>query len=64
MPERFAQESLGHGAKAVHRAYSKKAQINLPSLEEYERRAIREKTIIQGAFATPPTTTPANATMP
>jgi integrase len=63
MPERFAQESLGHGSKAVHRAYPKKAQVNLPSLEEYERRAIREKTIIQGAFGTPPTTTPANTTM-
>lgn len=50
MPERFAQESLGHGSKAVHRAYSKKAQVTLPSLEEYERRAIREKTIIQAQF--------------
>jgi integrase len=50
MPERFAQESLGHGSKAVHRAYAKKAQVNLPSLEEYERRAVREKTIIQGQF--------------
>jgi integrase len=54
MPERFAQESLGHGSKAVHRAYSKKAQVNLPSLEEYERRAMREKTIIQGHFEPTP----------
>jgi hypothetical protein len=50
MPERFAQESLGHGSKAVNRAYSKKAQVNLPSLEEYERRAIRERTIIRVQF--------------
>ena len=36
-PERFAQESLGHNSKAVHRAYARKAQVLLPSLEEYER---------------------------
>jgi integrase len=36
-PERFAQEALGHQSKAVHRAYSKKAQVILPSLEDYER---------------------------
>jgi integrase len=33
-PERFAQEALGHGSKAVARAYAKKAQVKLPSLEE------------------------------
>jgi integrase len=38
-PERFAQEALGHGSKAVHRAYSKNAQVELPSLAEYERNA-------------------------
>jgi integrase len=38
MPERFAQEALGHNSKAVHRAYAKKAQMRIPSLEEYERR--------------------------
>jgi len=36
-PERFAQEALGHNSKAVHRAYAKKAQVTVPSLEEYER---------------------------
>ncbi len=36
-PERFAQEALGHNSKAVHRAYAKKAQMKIPSLEEYER---------------------------
>ncbi len=35
MPERFAMEMLGHNSKAVHRAYSKGARVNLPSLEEY-----------------------------
>jgi integrase len=39
MPERFAQAALGHGSKAVHRAYAKKAFIIVPSLEDYERRA-------------------------
>jgi len=36
-PERFAQEALGHGSKAVARAYAKKAKVLVPSLEEYER---------------------------
>ncbi len=36
-PERFAQEALGHNSKAVHRAYAKKAQMKLPSLEDYEK---------------------------
>lgn len=35
-PERFAQVALGHNSKAVHRAYAKRAQVKLPSLEEYE----------------------------
>jgi integrase len=36
-PERFAQLALGHGSKAVHRAYSRKAQVTLPPLEDYEK---------------------------
>jgi integrase len=39
MPERFAQAALGHNSKAIHRAYAKKAQIIVPSLEEYEMKA-------------------------
>ena len=35
-PERFAMENLGHNSKAVHRAYAKRALMQLPSLEEYE----------------------------
>ena len=38
-PERFAQEALGHNRKAVHRAYSRKAKVKLPSLENYEKQA-------------------------
>jgi integrase len=39
MPERFAQAALGHNSSAIHRAYAKKAQIIVPSLEDYERKA-------------------------
>jgi len=39
MPERFAQAALGHNSKAIHRAYAKKAQIIVPSLEDYEAKA-------------------------
>jgi len=39
MPERFAQEALGHNSKAVHRAYAKRALVKVPSLEEYEAKA-------------------------
>jgi integrase len=35
-PERYAQRVLGQNSKIVHRAYAKKAQKQLPSLEEYE----------------------------
>jgi integrase len=38
-PERYAQEALGHKSAAVHRAYARKAQVLLPPLEEYEKRA-------------------------
>ena len=37
-PERFAQEALGHNSKAVHRANTHKAQVELPPLGEYEKR--------------------------
>jgi integrase len=37
-PERFAQEALGHNSKAVHRAYARRAQVELPALGEYEKR--------------------------
>ena len=37
-PERFAQEALGHQSKAVHRAYARRAQVTLPSLEDYENK--------------------------
>ena len=39
-PERFAQEALGHNSKAVHRTYARKAQVLLPTLEDYEKKII------------------------
>ncbi len=39
-PERFAMQALGHSSKAVHRAYSKKALVKLPPLEDYERNIV------------------------
>lgn len=35
--EMGAQEALGHNSKAVHRAYAKRAQVKIPSLEDYKR---------------------------
>ena len=36
----FTQEALGHNSKEVHRAFAKRAFGKLPSLEEYEERAV------------------------
>ena len=44
-PERFAQEALGHNSKAVHRAYARRAQVRLPSLESYEKQAAEGRII-------------------
>lgn len=41
MPERFAQETLGHNSKAVHRSYASKAKVIVPSLEQYENPQVR-----------------------
>lgn len=40
MPERFAQQALGHSSKALARAYAKKAKVTVPSLEDYEAKII------------------------
>jgi integrase len=42
-PERYAMENLGHGSKAVTRAYAKKAHVILPPLEEYEAKIIQRR---------------------
>lgn len=49
MPERFAQEALGHNSKAVHRAYAKKAQVKVPSLDDYEK-AMDDRKVIGVTF--------------
>ena len=36
-PERFAQVNLGHNSRAMTRAYSRNAPVEMPSLGEYER---------------------------
>lgn len=36
-PERFAQQALGHNSKAVHHAYSKRAEVTVPSLDDWEK---------------------------
>ena len=36
-PERFAQQALGHNSKAVHPAYSKHAEVIVPSLDDWEK---------------------------
>jgi hypothetical protein len=40
MPERFAQQALGHSSKAFVRAYSRKARVVVPSLEDYEAKIV------------------------
>jgi hypothetical protein len=45
-PERFAQEALGHQSKAVHRAYARKAQVVIPTLEDYERKMAAAENVI------------------
>jgi len=51
-PERWAQQALGHGSKAVHRAYSRKAEAQVPTpeawlkeIKEEARREAEAKTI-------------------
>jgi integrase len=36
-PMRFSQEALGHNSKAVHYAYSKNAEVIIPSLADWEQ---------------------------
>src|SRR5207302_1263698 len=35
-PQRFAQEALGHGSRAIHEAYARGAIVVCPPLDEYE----------------------------
>ena len=49
-PERFAMQALGQSSKAVHRAYSRKAQFTLPPLEDYERRNAASRECARSGF--------------
>ena len=51
MPERFAQAALGHNSKAIHRAYAKRAEIVVPSLEDYEKKFAAPTTATQQKIA-------------
>jgi integrase len=50
-PERFAQVNIGHNSRAVHRAYSRNAHVEMPALSEYER---QQKAVISGNKAEAP----------
>ena len=34
---RIVQRALGHNSKAVHHAYSKHAEVTVPSLDDWEK---------------------------
>jgi integrase len=42
-PERFAQVNIGHNSRAMARAYSRNAPVEMPALSEYEK---QQKAII------------------
>ena len=44
-PRRYAEEALGHNSKAVHAAYARKAQVTVPSLEDYEEAMARKQIV-------------------
>jgi hypothetical protein len=46
VPERDAQHALGHNSKAVHRAYAKRAQVTVASLEDYEEATASGKKLV------------------
>ena len=57
-PERYAQLALGHNSQAVHRAYARKAQVQLPPLEEYEKMNSGNKVIPFQTMSSPPAEQP------
>jgi integrase len=56
-PERYAQVNLGHNSRAMTRAYSRKAPVEMPSLSQYER---QQKAIV-GNQGSEPAAQAANA---
>jgi integrase len=49
-PERFAQVNIGHNSRAMTRAYSRNAPVEMPALSEYEK---QQKAIIGSRNAEP-----------
>lgn len=49
-PERFAQVNIGHNSRAMTRAYSRNAPVEMPALSEYER---QQKAIIGNRTSEP-----------
>jgi len=45
-PERYAMENLGQNSRPVHRAYARKAKVEMPALSEYEK---QQKAILADA---------------
>ncbi len=60
-PERFAQRALGQSSKIVHRAYARKAQGRLPSLEDYEEATEKAREDGKIVLLKPETETPCSA---
>ncbi len=56
-PERFAQQALGHGSKAVHRAYARGADVVVPSLESFESSSPTPTPVRKPSLAGKPDTT-------
>jgi integrase len=52
-PERFAQQALGHNSKAMHYAYSKRAEFTLPSMEEWEKQWKKNEQVMQPVTVVP-----------
>jgi len=50
-PQRYAQLALGHNSKAVHEHYAGTDEAMIPSLDEYEKRAVKDG-IMPGAKIT------------
>lgn len=57
-PERYAQRAMGQNSKMVHRAYARRAQAELPSLEDYEEAAQKAKQEHKIVLLVPEVSTP------
>jgi integrase len=60
-PERFAQQALGHGSRAVHEAYARAALVVCPALDEFEA---KQNQIIQFPGKNLPRKTPGGTARP